>query len=271
MDDLTQKLLLALVAFLLGLLAEVIKRVFQRDRRRLSYSVVREPIISVTQDLPQLVRQKLPQQSQFNVTRFRIIGQNTGSTSLSGISLLAVASDQTEVLDYTVATNPPRGVKHALPSQPKSNEVECAGVELDPKQEILIDVYLKAEGPTNLVTYWSGGGGVEWISGGSPSALGIEEHLVAIIRNYILAEFVPALFMGVGYLVVAVVTGLGKDIESSYMSALTLGGVGIGSTIGALVRFYFYLRIVPHLVAVIREFTERRSRNTGGVKSDQAR
>jgi hypothetical protein len=258
MDDLAQKLLLAVIAFLLGLVAEAIKRAFQRDRRRLSYSVVKEPLIAVTQELPERVLQRIPQQSQFNVTKFCIIGENSGTTSLSGLSLLVVANAEAEVLEQSVVTIPPRGVKYSTPTQSKSNEFAIEQLDLDRQQSVKAELFVKSEKAPDVAVYWSGGGGVDWISGGSPSALGMEEHLVAIVRNYILAEFAPSLLTGLGYLLAGLLSSyIDASVQTQY---ITMGGVGLGTTIGALIRFYFYLRMVPHLVAIFREFTRIRSR-----------
>jgi hypothetical protein len=82
------------------------------------------------------VRERVLQQSQFNVTRFHIVGQNTGTTSLTALSLLVVANAEAEVLDHSVATVPPRGVKYAMPAQSKSNEFAVDQLDLDRKQSV---------------------------------------------------------------------------------------------------------------------------------------
>lgn len=79
MGDFAGKLALALIAFLLGLLADVIKKALGRERRRITYSISKQPIISVNQSLPNEVLSKLPTDQTLNVIQYHIAGENTGT------------------------------------------------------------------------------------------------------------------------------------------------------------------------------------------------
>lgn len=55
----------------------LIKKAFGRERRRIKYSINKEPIISVSENLPGAVLSKLPTDQMVNVICFRLVAENT--------------------------------------------------------------------------------------------------------------------------------------------------------------------------------------------------
>src|SRR5262249_49332069 len=105
MDDFTQKLFLAFIAFLFGLLADVIKRLFQREKRRVSYSVARTPIVAVTSAVPEHVNRRLGLTQAQGITHYRLSAQNTGSTIVRDATLLlTLKGDNIQVIEPIIST-----------------------------------------------------------------------------------------------------------------------------------------------------------------------
>jgi len=256
MGDFAGKLILAVIAFLLGLLADVIKKAFGRERRRITYSISKQPIISVNQSLPNEVLGKLPTDQTLNVIQYHIASENTGTQSVKDINLLVSANKEADLIHQEVTTIPPREVQYPSIELPAPNEVRFKGIGLERKQSIIINLFFRSRTDSNMQVFWSGGDNVEWSLSGATEEFSLEEHLVAIIRNYILAEFMPALFLGIAYLV-AFLASFSAPFRNS--SVAITGGIGLGQTLGSLLRFYFYLRIVPHAVAVVRDVIQRRA------------
>ena len=261
MDDFAEKVVLALVAFFLGLLADVIKKAFGRERRRIKYSINKEPIISVSQNLPSAVLAKLPTDQTVNVICFRVLAENTGTQSVKDVNLLVVANQEAELIYQDISTNPPREVHVPTTETQASNEIRFKGISLERKQSIAFNLFLKSRIDASIETFWSGGDNVELSLTSAVEEFGLEEHVVAIIRNYIFAEFVPVLFSGIFLLLAAFVSYSGMSLERWTNTAL-MGGQGLSQMLGSLLRFYFYLRIVPHAVAIVRYIL--RSRPTVG-------
>ncbi len=258
MDDFTQKLLLAFVAFLLGLLAEGIKRFFQREKQRVRYSVVQRPVLAINEALPQAVLEKLPNIPPGNVSEFRIQATNTGNLTVSAANLLIVPSEGSQLLHYEIETIPPREVIYSAVEHPNPHEVRCPGISLEKNQTIVTRVFFLSKKDMAVRLYWSGGGGaVEWEEGEGRFSEGAALHVEGIIRNYILSEIVSVLCLGVGYVIGALVP---SSMEMS-SSRVTMAGVGIGQLLGALMRLYFLLRIVPHAIALV-EMYRRRAQST---------
>lgn len=257
MADFNEKVLLALVAFLLGLLADIIKRVFGRERRRISYSVNATSIIAVSGDMPPEVRSKLGTVTRENITRFQVLAENTGSGFVKDAEVVILPSDGSEILQASINTDPPHVVKHGLLLPRPDGGLQCAAVELEEKQQIAFDIFIKAPDVPELNVLWSGGGGgVVWDIESGSQAFSLERSVVAIMRNYILAEFSPALLFGIGYLIPALFP---TDRPGGINLQLQMGGVGVGQMVGSLIRFYFYLRMIPHAVGIVRYFVEKSS------------
>lgn len=253
MDELTQKLLLAFIAFLFGLLAEGIKRFLQRENRRIRYSVTQRPVIAVNDTLPQPVLAKLPNIPPGNVSEFRTQATNTGNLAITSANLLLVPSEGCEMLHFEIETIPPREVTYAAVEHPKPNEVRCPAINLERNQTITLRVFLLSKSDMQVKAYWSGGGGtVEWEEVGGRSIEGIALHVEGIIRNYILSEIVTVLLEGAVVLLAAVIPA-----TMEFSNRFTMAGVGAGQLLGGLMRLYFLLRIVPHAVALVELYRSR--------------
>ena len=194
MGDFAGKLALALIAFLLGLLADVIKKALGRERRRITYSISKQPIIFVNQSLPNEVLSKLPTDQTLNVIQYHIAGENTGTQSVKDVNLLVSANKEVELIHQEVTTIPSREVQHPSIELPAPSEVRLKGIGLERKQSIIIKLFFRSRIDSNVQVFWSGGDNVEWSRSEATEEFSLEEHPVAILRNYILAEFMPALF-----------------------------------------------------------------------------
>jgi len=255
MGDLNQKLLLAFVAFLFGLLADVIKRAFQRDRRRVIYSMQRNPIIAVTDALPEQVRSKIPTEQVRNITNFRVTAENVGSTVVSDATVIVTVAAPGELIDFAVQTEPAKGVRFAAPSSMNTSELTISGIYLEKRQLLHVDLFVRAPQEPRVELYWSGGGGdVKWISEATAERLSLEKNFIAILRNYILAEFAPSFVTGIQLVILSFFRINGPEATQAQM-----GLFGVGQVIGSLLRFYFYFRVVPHAISVIQYFVYRRS------------
>jgi len=257
MNDLTTKIILAVIAFLLGLLADVIKKAFGRERRRVTYSIRKEPIISVSQSLPAEVLEKLPTAQTLNVVFYRVLGENTGTQAIKGVNLLATAAGDAELIHHEIITTPAREVPLPESESSTPNEIRFKGICLERKQSIAVNLFFRSRTDARLQVYWSGGENVDWSLSSATEEFGLEEHLVAIIRNYILAEFLPAFLFGIFYLLSTIVIA-SPTIQSKVSNIVLSGSAGVGQLLSSLLRFYFYLRIIPHVVAVIRDLRQRR-------------
>src|SRR5215204_2109153 len=115
MGDFAQQFFFALLAFILGLITNRIGAIWGRERQQVTYSTTKQPIISVTQDLPSDVLRSLPTMGTNNVVRWRLAARNTGTLPVETVNFLAVANDetpsqQTQLLYKEINTDPPREV-----------------------------------------------------------------------------------------------------------------------------------------------------------------
>ncbi|MET3135074.1 hypothetical protein AAKU55_005377 [Oxalobacteraceae bacterium GrIS 1.11] len=252
MDDLMPKLLLAFIAFLFGLLAEGIKRFFQNEKRRVRYTLVQRPVIAINESLPQAVRAMVPGAPTGNVSEFKVEALNTGKLPITAANLLIVPSQGAEFLHVVVTTNPPREVEWGPLEHPEPNEVRCPGIALAKNQAFSASLFYLSRDRMEVKLYWSGGGGtVEWEAGEGRLSHGAALHVEGIIRNYILSEIAAVFWLGMGYLIGAMLPAM----ESNRAS---MAGVGMGQLLAASFRLYFLLRIVPHAVALVDMYRSRR-------------
>jgi hypothetical protein len=252
MGDFGEKLLLALIAFLLGLLADVIKRVFQRERKRVEYAIETRPIIAANAPLPETVREKLPGTTPFSVTEFVITLENAGSVAVHDANALLSLGAGSDVLHYEITTEPAREVLVGAVEHLTSNELRLKGFTLEKKQKIMLDVFVRSAGDIQPEMYGSGGGGdVQWVGESQSHSLSLEGHVVASIKLFILAEVIESVVTGIVLLFSELFKG--EDFSIRWQSPTFL----VGSTVLKLVKLYFYLRIVPHALAIVREMGER--------------
>jgi hypothetical protein len=254
MSDTSRGILLAILAFLLGLVANQINRLLSREPRRLSYSKSSSAIVAVNQSLPEAVRQALPVQDAVNVYRHEIVAKNSGKKAINNVEAIIVPAPGTQIIRHEVTSTPARGVPYT-PSF-ENGEVQVKQVSLAQEQGLRIIVFTRSDVQPDIEVYWTGGGEdpPSFVPTGGEIDRGVEGHLGAIIRNYIAAEVLPAVIGGVAAGLGGAAGFLGGDT-----GPIQLGAFGVGNIFSTLVRAYFLLRIVPHALALVRIYTERRS------------
>jgi hypothetical protein len=181
LEDFLGKLLLAVIAFLLGLLSDVLKRVFQKERRRAAWSVDRTAIVSSPSSLPDEVRAKAPGLPTTNLFKITVSASNEGKIPLTEANLLVVAPPDTEIVHSTTATVPTREVVSGSIEQAKPNELRLKGFNLQKGQGLSLTLYTTGSSDSPPELFWSGGGGdVAWLRGDSNLLLSAHEHVLQV-------------------------------------------------------------------------------------------
>jgi hypothetical protein len=257
MDEFSQKIVLAVVAFLLGLLAEAIKRMFQREKRQVAYSVTHKPILALSETLPPEVSSKLPAAPPGNVSEYIVSATNTGNLQVRDANLLIVPNRTCTLLLQDIVTKPAREVPYGPVENPSPGEVRYPQITLEKEQSIRVRLFLLSKNTPSINVFWSGGGEkVEFRQSTDQLSGDVPFHLREIIKNYILAEIAVGLFVGFGYLAGSVVP---FDMHGGRTQ---MTGLGVGQVLGVITRLYFLMRIVPHAVALVEQL--RTSKATGG-------
>ena len=128
----------------------------------------------------------------------------------------------------------------------KPNELRVPDISLARNQSIDFDVFVRAPTQPELQLYWSGGDGdVDWRIAGSQEAFGIERDIISAIRYFIYAQvaspLITSIFWAFSFLMV-------------YKGDLSQMGAAIGSFLGQLVTLFFYIKMVPHALAIAKHF-----------------
>jgi len=249
MSDLAQKLLIAFMAFLLGLVAEVLKRLLSKERKRLAYAIDLRPIIATTAALPNDVKQKMPDVEAINITEVIVTVENVGTRAIQDASLLVATPEEAEVIHQEIRTLPIREVSSGNVTIEAEKDIRVSGFSLERKQRLILRYFLRSEREPNVALYGSGGGGdVRWVAEGASKAIGIEGRVTAIVRYFVLAQILPPLLTAVSFSLYKLYT---EDHRFEFVAAM------VGQATGTLIALYYYLRIVPQALAVANEASER--------------
>jgi len=242
-NDTVTKILLLIVGGIITLIVGQLSKIWGRPRYRITYSISRDPIISVSGDLPEEVRRQLPEGLSLNVSKVRVLASNTGNKTVREANMRAVLDLDAELLRNELKTVPDREVLHGNVEQIDDNELRVPAVTLQRNQSLELILFIRSKGNEEVKVYWSGGGNddVQWNRGSGLSELTIERHIVAIIKNFIFAEVIPALVP-----ILASPFSLFRD------NIFLIPVAGGATVLSALARLYFLLRIVPHAVAVTK-------------------
>jgi hypothetical protein len=253
MDSFGEKIGLAVIALILGLLAEPIKKIITKERKRLSYSIATKPIFGVDGTLPAALQSQIPKDWSGHLVQFHLRAENSGAQTLSALNVLCVAAADAEIRFYETTTQPPREVPVGTPTNEKSNELRIPDITLERGQSIELDVFVKSHNRPDLQIFWSGGGGgVDWRLTSMEETFGLERNIISAIRYYIYAEISMPLATSIMYVMSASLMSVSNS--ASWMS---IGGVGVGQFFGSILKLYFYIKIVPHALAIAKEFMSR--------------
>jgi hypothetical protein len=259
--DLSRGVLLAVLAFFLGLVANQVNRLLSRERKRLAWTLSAVPIVSVSDSLPDAVRSVVPAAAAVNVYQYVLSMRSTGRKPVSGVKLEIVPESGTTLLSHEVRSTPPRGVGWS----PESNEGEIRlnDIALTRNQELTITAFAKSSVTPSLKPYFSGGGDEppEFEAESRQNYQGIEQHVASIIRNYVASIVAPAVVGAIGSVLAGTVFALGPSLgfdNRAGTAGIQIGTAGFLQVLSAVVNAYFLLRIVPPALALVRIFTARR-------------
>lgn len=251
------KLLVAFIAFAFGLLAEVIKRAFQKERIRVSYTTASRPVIAVSESLPESVRAALPELPQ-NITEFVVDATCDGQLPAENANLLIELPAGTEILSANITTHPQKEVPYSPIERPSEVEVRVPGITLERNERITVSVFAQCNATAQLNTYWSGAGAkAEWKETSGRASSAIARHVEGIIFNYILAEIAQAAVAGLFFFIASLLEPVMDRQFDMYNFRQT--GMAAGMLIASLVKLYFLMRIVPHAISLVEIYRERRT------------
>jgi hypothetical protein len=262
MSELSRGILLAILAFVLGLVANQINRLVSRERKRLSFTVSSRPIVTVTDTLPPAVKNAVPAESAVNIYEHAIVIRNSGKKPFSSVKLELVPERDTTILgNPTVESQPPRGVSYSTSSA--DGELRIDDISLTRDQELRVDFYTKSTSVPAVKHYFSGGGEdpPTFEESSRQTYQGVERHVAVIIRNLIASIAAPAVVTAFGSVAAGTVSiiftsGPGGNVQ---IGGLQIGVIGILQILGPLIQAYFLLRILPSALALARILTSRRS------------
>jgi hypothetical protein len=249
MEPFYEKVLLAVIALILGLLAEPVKKIITRERKRLTYSISTKQILGIDSGIPDALRSQIPSEWSGYLVQFHIRAVNSGAQLLKDINVLITTKPDSEIKYFEYRTSPSREVPVGKLSIEKPNELRAPDITLTRNQSVDFDVFVKATTQPELQLYWSGGGGdVDWRIAGSQEAFGIERDIISAIKYFIYAQVAgPAITA----LLFAFAFFVGFWFGTTRVSEM---GAAIGSFLGQLVTLFFYIKMVPHALAVAKQF-----------------
>lgn len=260
MEDFLTKLLLAFIAFLLGLLADAIKKVVGREKRRISYSISEQAIVAISRDIPEQVRSASFIPESKNIARFQVILENTGTKIIKDASCVMETNEDAKFISRKIFSTPADLVPYEDGFEDGKNRGRINKFSLEPRQKITCELFVSSDSPPQVRISGSGGDDVtEWRDLSSGIVQSIDEHAIAILKFWIAASFAPALFQAVAFIVISFLSSIPIwDLVKSN-SAIQIGGAGLAQITGHLISLYCYIKIIPHASALIKELTTRRT------------
>ena len=94
MEPFYEKVLLAVIALILGLLAEPVKKIITRERKRLTYSISPKQILGIDSSIPQALRSQIPSEWSGHLVQFHIRAVNSGAQLLKDINVLVATKPE---------------------------------------------------------------------------------------------------------------------------------------------------------------------------------
>jgi hypothetical protein len=256
MDSFLQTFLPAFLAFLLGLVAEPIKRAITREKRRILYEVVETPVISVSAELPKAIVDQNPNlETSRNISQVDVTLTNAGSTMVNQASCQIRARDA-EILAWETSENPAGLVAHRDEVDAKGGTIRISDFSLEPGHSLSCRFYTGSAGANEISFQGLGGQNVvNWIRGGDGTK-DLDDHLLRIFKLWIFATFITPLLQGVTYLGVMLAVALaGPEVVGSGTTGLMLatGPSAIANVLGSILSLYFYLLMIPPVARVLAE------------------
>jgi hypothetical protein len=189
MEPFLEKVLLAVIALILGLLAEPVKKIITRERKRLAYSISTKQIFGVDSSVPEALRSQIPAEWSGHLAQFHVRAENSGAQILKDVNVLIVTKTDSQIKFFQYITNPPREVPVGKPLVEKPNELRVPNITLAKNQSIDIDVFIRSPAEPDLQLFWSGGDGdVDWRIASTQEAFGIDRNILSAIKYFIFAQ-----------------------------------------------------------------------------------
>jgi hypothetical protein len=209
--------------------------------------------VAVNLDLPQAVRRVLPIQGTANIFRFEVHAKNTGKKAISGVEAIVAPAEATTVLRHEVSSDPPKGIPFDL--EQRESDLHVTSLRLNQGQSLTITLYTTSPDQPKVHVYWSGGGDdpPSFEPVGPEANKSAEQHVVSIIRNLIAFVLVPSLFNTL--LAIPLIFNERLLEEGPFQ----FGAIGVGALLRTLLQAYFLLRIVPHVLDLVRIFSATRA------------
>lgn len=260
-ESLAAKIGLALLTFLLGLVASYITTFFFAPQRQGAYSTSYSKLITAASEVPAALQISKDLITTANtITRIDHTVENTGHLEIADLNVLNVLSSGTEVLVKQITTFPSREVPFTDEPPKNPGEIRISGITLEPQQRIALTLYVKSATSPTMTTYFSGGGGpIDWTrSSLGANNLSLQESAIQTARNLVLALVVPGLIGAIptvsGMIMYGVPGRKWRDRERAQRYGVALAGTS--SMFASLVRLLLFLRALQSALPIIRHLAE---------------
>lgn len=260
MEDLGIKTLLLFIGAFATLIVNEARRQFSRGTHVVTWSLAEDQLVVAREALPPAIRQFLPQDQTMNVSRFVVAARNTGGRAVEDAVVLVVLRDGARLLTVSTRTVPPRAVPVTEEDTDEPQEFGYT-VSLQRDQEFVIEFLARSTDKPAVDVYWRGGeDDQEFRRADAELVDTAEQHLLRLLRNVVLAWAVPPAINGVALL-------LGPGARGFFFGDVYPVAGGVGVILSAMVQLYFYLRAVPHGLALFHLLSEQRRYPAAGTNS----
>jgi hypothetical protein len=246
MDDLVSKTLPVFLAFVLGLVAEPIKRALTREKRTLVYDIIQTPIVSVSDELPDELDAKLPDiRTKNTITKTEVNVTNPGPLIVKRVNF-SVRTPEARIIYQRIFEKPARLITHSDEINEEAGEITISDFTLEPMQSITCSIFTESK-KRPLVDFEGSSKEdvVTWRKGRS-LAFGLDDHLLAMFKLWIFATFARQL-----------ITGIPLAFGQIFPGGVQMTAVGLAQALGSILSLYFYLKMIPHALIVFEALESR--------------
>lgn len=256
MLDLLERLLPVFLAFVLGLIAEPIKRFLTKEKRRIRYNINQKSLVSVTDDLPDSLVQRFPEiRSKNTITETEIMIVSAGSAMIKQANCIIRASNS-QILEYEISEDPSGLVAHTDTVNAEIGELRIGDFGLEPGQSIKCKLYLQSTSVPGVLLEGNSTDNIVTWTRGIRAARGLDDHILSVFKIWILAAFISPVVSGIFLLLATLVRSMAGNYYRNEVS-IFMGFQSIGNVFGSLLSLYFYLLMVPHVIKILAVLDRR--------------